>query len=136
MTAWSIKFPVEPYYHDLPAGRARELVNDVPVLINGQPHVIPAGFITDGASVPRGLWNLFPPFGKYNKASLLHDYLYQFGTMTRAQADWCFLEAMKVLGVGFLTRWAMYLSVRAGGWCAWNGYARQREFMVEVGEID
>ena len=133
---WSIKFPVEPYYHDLPAGRARELVNDVPVLINGQPHVIPAGFITDGASVPRGLWNLFPPFGKYNKASLLHDYLYQFGTMTRAQADWCFLEAMKELGVGFLTRWAMYFGVRAGGWVAWDWYAAQRMFMGENTDLD
>lgn len=136
MTAWSIKFTNEPYYLDLPCGRARKLLNDVFVLINGRPYLIPAGFITDGASVPRGLWNLFPPFGKYNKAALLHDYLYQFGTMTRAQADWVFLEAMKELGVGFLTRWAMYLSVRAGGWCAWNGYARQREFMGENTDLD
>ena len=136
MTAWSIKFPVEPYYHDLPIGRARKLLNDVPVLINGQPHVIPAGFVTDGASAPRGLWNLFPPFGRYNKASLLHDYLYQLGTMTRAQADWCFLEAMKELGVGFLTRWAMYFGVRAGGWVAWDWYAAQRMFMGENTDLD
>jgi len=134
--SWSIKFPVEPHYHDLPMGRARRLINDVPVLINGQPHVIPAGFVTDGASVPRGLWNLFPPFGRYNKAALLHDWLYQFGAMTRAQADYVFLEAMKELGVGLLTRWAMYSGVRAGGWVAWNGYARQREFMGEYEMYD
>jgi len=136
MMSWSIKFPVEPHYHDLPMGRARRLINDVTVLINGMPHVIPAGFVTDGASVPRGLWNLFPPFGRYNKAALLHDWLYQFGAMTRAQADWVFLEAMKELGVGFLTRWAMYSGVRAGGWVAWNGYARQREFMGEYEMYD
>ena len=136
MTTWSIKFPVEPYYYDLPMGRARKLINDVTVLINGQPYVIPAGFVTDGASVPRGLWNLFPPFGKYNKAALLHDWLYQFGTMTRAQADRAFLEAMKELGVGFVTRWAMYLGVRAGGWAAWDGYARQRRFTGENTDLD
>ena len=134
--SWSVKFPTEPYYHDLPAGRARKLLNDVPVLINGQPYVIPAGFVTDGASVPRGLWNLFPPYGRYSKAALIHDFLYQFGAMTRAQADYVFLEAMKELGVGFLARWAMYSGVRAGGWAAWNGYARQREFMGEYTEPD
>jgi len=136
MMSWSIKFPVEPHYHDLPMGRARRLINDVTVLINGQPHVIPAGFVTDGASVPRGLWNLFPPFGRYNKAALLHDWLYQFGTMTRAQADWVFLEAMKELGVGLLTRWAMYSGVRAGGWVAWEGYAMQREFISDYEMYD
>ena len=134
--SWSVKFPVEPHYHDLPAGRARKLLNDVPVLINGQPHVIPAGFVTDGASEPRGLWNLFPPYGKHNKASLVHDYLYQLGTMTRAQADYVFLEAMRELGVGLLARLAMYAGVRAGGWVPWNGYARRREFMAAAGELD
>jgi hypothetical protein len=130
--SWSVKFPVEPVYRDLPSGRARCLVNDVPVIINGQTHVIPAGFVTDGASVPRGLWNLFPPFGRYFKAALLHDWLYQYGTMTRAQADLVFLTAMKELGVGLLTRWAMYAGVRVGGWPAWDKYQFHRQFFSEM----
>lgn len=38
-------------------------------------HTVPKGFITDMASVPRILWSIFPPFGKYLRASIFHDYL-------------------------------------------------------------
>lgn len=122
-------FKTDPHYCDLPCGRTRRLLNDVVVLIDGQPLLIPAGFLTDGASVPRGLWNIFPPFGRYNRASLLHDYLYKTGRInnapvTRKQADDLFLDAMKALGVSWATRWAMWAGVRAGAWPAWNGYRR------------
>ena len=36
---------------------------------------VPVGFKTDLASVPRILWPLYPPFGKYIRASIIHDYL-------------------------------------------------------------
>ena len=42
-----IEFRTEPQYCDLPDGRTRRLLNDVVVLIDGQPLVIPAGFLTD-----------------------------------------------------------------------------------------
>ncbi|MGM9510170.1 DUF1353 domain-containing protein [Larkinella sp. GY13] len=38
--------------------------------------IIPAGYVTDFASVPAPLWSVFPPIGRYNRASLLHDYWY------------------------------------------------------------
>lgn len=122
-----IEFKTEPQYCDLPDGRTRLLLNDVVVLIDGQPIVIPAGFMTDGASVPRGLWNLFPPFGRYNKASLLHDFLYHAGGMnmariTRRQADDIFLAAMVSLGVPGWQRWAMYAGVRIMAFIAWDKY--------------
>lgn len=102
---------------------------------------IPAGFITDFASVPRGLWNILPPAGPYGKAAVIHDWLYQkrrisyvdehgrvFGVSyaDRALADATLEEGMEVLGVGRLTRWAVYHGVRVGGWVAWNNY-RQKE---------
>ncbi len=37
---------------------------------------VPAGFVTDLASVPRIFWTLLPPDGKYAKAAIIHDYLY------------------------------------------------------------
>lgn len=36
---------------------------------------VPSGFITDGATVPRLFWCLFPPIGRYFPATTLHDYL-------------------------------------------------------------
>lgn len=36
---------------------------------------VPVGFSTDLASVPRLLWSIFPPLGKYSKAAVIHDYL-------------------------------------------------------------
>ena len=83
---------------------------------------IPDGFVTDFASTPRLLWSLLPPTGPYGKASVVHDALYRRpGLATRAQADAVLLEAQTVLGVGFLTRWAIYLGVRVGGRSSYKG---------------
>ncbi|MEZ5873888.1 MAG: DUF1353 domain-containing protein [Hyphomicrobiales bacterium] len=36
---------------------------------------VPAGYLTDGASVPSALWALYPPFtGAYRSAAVIHDY--------------------------------------------------------------
>lgn len=78
--------------------------------------VVPRGFVTDFASIPRFLWRVLPPTGKYGKAAVIHDFLYRTEAgATRAQADAVFLEAMSDLGVGFLKRYAMYLAVRLFG---------------------
>ena len=66
---------------------------------------VPAGFVTDGASVPQIFWNIFSPFGEYFPAALIHDFLYskssnpQHGELTRKQADKIFLGAMRDIGV-------------------------------------
>jgi len=36
---------------------------------------VPEGYLTDGASVPRSLWRLFPPHGPYSRAAFFHDLL-------------------------------------------------------------
>ncbi|WP_442908701.1 DUF1353 domain-containing protein, partial [Hydrogenovibrio sp. 3SP14C1] len=36
-------------------------------------HFVPEGFISDGATVPRIFWPIFPPIGRYLKATLVHD---------------------------------------------------------------
>ena len=77
---------------------------------------IPEGFITDGASVPRLLWWLFPPHGRYMAAAVLHDFLLQESSISRQQADAAFLEAMQKMGVTPWRRWIMYVAVRLRGW--------------------
>jgi hypothetical protein len=80
---------------------------------------VPKGFITDFASIPRGLWNIFPPMGKYNGAAIVHDYLYRRTIWDRAICDAVFLEAMKTLQVSWLSRTLIYRAVRMFG-----GHAR------------
>lgn len=105
----------------------------------GELIVVPAGFVTDGASVPRLLWWLFPPFGgNYDEAAVIHDHLYSEaelyagdddGHVSRAHADTLMLEAMGVKGVDIVDARLIYRGVRLGGWWAWRRHraaARRR----------
>lgn len=40
---------------------------------------VPDGFVTDGASVPRWAWPVFPPVGRYFAAAVVHDYVLSLG---------------------------------------------------------
>lgn len=90
---------------------------------SGRAITVPAGFQTDGASVPQLLWAMFPAWGSYSRAAVIHDllcHLINLGTPhpeapTRKTADLIFLEAMKVCGTGFFTRTILYLGARFGG---------------------
>jgi hypothetical protein len=91
--------------------------------------LVPAGFQTDFASVPRALWNVLPPHGRYDRAAVLHDFFYQTGGLDRGEADGVLLEAMNVCHVARWQRWTIYAGVRAGGWATWRKY-RRRESTV------
>ena len=84
--------------------------------------VVPGGFETDFASVPRLFWTLIPRHGRYTKAAVIHDFLYltQPGGITRKDADGVFRRIMREEGVSFAKRWTMYSAVRAGGLFAWR----------------
>lgn len=45
-------------------------------LSNGVLLEIPAGFMWDKSSSPRIFWSLIPPFGNFEIAALIHDYIY------------------------------------------------------------
>lgn len=92
---------------------------------------VPAGFITDFASVPRPLWAVLPPWGNYGPAAVIHDFLYSVKRqeyvpdpdepdktvkITRKIADRIFLRAMKDCGVNIFRRQVIYRAVRAFGW--------------------
>jgi hypothetical protein len=82
--------------------------------------LVPEGTETDFASVPRGLWNLFPPDGTYTAAAVVHDCLYREAVVPRSVADAVFLEAMRVAGTGRFTRVTIWASVRLFGWIAFG----------------
>ena len=91
---------------------------------------VPAGFVTDFTSIPRGLWNLLPPTGPYGKAAVIHDWLYQHRwtgliLCDRALADATLNEGMVVLGVSRLARYAIYAGIRVGGGLTWRKYRKK-----------
>lgn len=84
---------------------------------------VPDGFVTDGATVPRVLWGLLPPWDVYGQAAVLHDYLLEYGwvlsrttdqtyRVSRDEARRHFSDAMRILGV---PRWKRYLMI-GGVW--------------------
>ena len=93
-----------------------------------QRFVVPRGFVTDLASVPRLFWTAFPPCGKYTPAAVVHDYLYwvQPAGCDRACADELLLVAMEESNVGLVTRSAIYAGVRSGGQSAWDRNAADK----------
>ena len=87
---------------------------------------VPKGYHTDFASVPKVFWAVLPPFGRYSPAAVIHDYLYGLqGVLphlhySRKRCDQIFLEAMKVMEVGWITRTMMFQALRLFGLVAWN----------------
>lgn len=81
--------------------------------------VVPAGFVTDFASVPR-LPIAFLLFGDMAQAAaVIHDWLYTTGLFAKAIADSVFYEAMRASGIGFWRARVMYWGVAYGGGLAW-----------------
>lgn len=127
MSSFTTELVIKP----LDDGERWELVQPFRYRIGGMDSqniiTVPAGSITDFASVPRVLWPIFPPWGKYGKAAVLHDNLYNTGIFTRKESDDIFLEAMEVLGVNWFTRRIIYSGVRVGGWKPWGEYRREEK---------
>jgi uncharacterized protein DUF1353 len=101
----------------------------------GDPFVVPAGFVTDFATVPRFLHWLWLPYGAYTRAAVLHDWLLvelahwwqaapkEWGDEADAwmnagppadshDIDGIFRAAMRDLGVSWLKRWTGWTAVR------------------------
>lgn len=102
--------------------------------------VVPAGFTSDLASVPRLLWVVISPFD-LGAAVVPHDWIYahggrvpagswQIGTgsgwadderaWTRRETDRLFGRMMREVGVPRVRRRSAYLAVRLFGWVVWR----------------
>ena len=116
-------------WHDTPCLKPHvdgwEVAHDCAFGLMEREWTIPEGRVTDLASVPRLFWIVFPPFGLYTVAAVIHDELYARGETTRLFADRAFLAFM-VLDGSYLWRAAiMYRMVRLFGWFAWRKNRRR-----------
>lgn len=110
---WEVK---EPFEYRIGEENSSEII------------IVPSGFITDFASTPKIIWNIYPPWGKYGKAAVIHDSLYRCQgyngnyLYTRKQCDLIMLEGMVVLKVGKFDRWIIYNFIRWFGQNSWDKY--------------
>lgn len=101
---------------------------------------VPAGFVTDLASIPRAVWSFYPPDGPWVKAAIIHDFLYdtegsghwykrrgvtRAEPYSRAEADYILNEGMADRGVGAWERFVIWAAVRLGGTGGWNRIDRK-----------
>lgn len=115
-----IEYPQVRKTHEPQYGRARwELMTRLIYWDrNGRTWVVPAGYITDFASVPRLPLAYWLTGDHAHMAAVLHDYLctdYYPTRMTWREAADLFNEAMQAEGVSRTRRWAMYWAVRLFG---------------------
>ena len=89
--------------------------------------LVPLGFVTDLASIPRVFWEILPPQGRYAYAAVIHDYLYWTQTRPRNEADDILKLAMQDSKVDAVTVASIYEAVRAFGQAAWNANAQRRK---------
>jgi len=79
-------------------------------------YCVPAGFVTDGASIPKVLWSVIgsPMTGKYVPVAVLHDYLYSKRCIYKVsfeEANEIFYRGMLKLGVNRFKAYLMYRAV-------------------------
>lgn len=95
--------------------------------------VVPNGFRTDFATVPRVVVWLIPRFGRYTLPAVLHDWLstegIRQGKVTSREADGIFRRAMRELDVPVARRWLMWTGVR---WAALTNPLRRPGWAISA----
>ncbi len=95
-----------------PFGKDRfEVVKEFEVSLCGLNFIVPKGFISDGASVPRIFWSIFPPNSpEYLSAVVVHDYLCERANTRNDYklADLALKEAMQTLGCSSIKTFIFY----------------------------
>jgi Protein of unknown function (DUF1353) len=83
----------------------------------GQHWDVPADFVSDGASIPWGLWSITGgPFdGPYRDAALIHDYFCDFPKFSWEDTHRMFYEAAIARGTSESVARTMYMGIIYGG---------------------
>lgn len=84
--------------------------------------VVPSGFVTDFASVPRLPFVYLFAGNTAHRPAVVHDWLYQLHPpgITRSDADRIFLEAMSAERLDVPRRYLMWIGVRLFAGSSWH----------------
>lgn len=72
---------------------------------------VPKDFISDGATVPRIFWPIFPPVNRYLIPSIIHDYKLRSGDGW-TESNITFKSALEAVGISHLVIDIFMLSVK------------------------
>ena len=86
----------------------------------GDGKVIPRGFVTDFASIPRLFWNIITPTELGDAGPVEHDWDYRNKIGPRKRADLRLMAHMKKQKIPWWKRQAAYQLVRLWGWNSWG----------------
>ena len=130
-------------------GPRRRLLDDVKIRWSNNTNdfiIVPAGFYTDFASIPKAMWWLYSPWGVYGPAAVLHDYLYyttglrymysdwrNIGPYDKRECDIIFEQCMSYDGVHTLNRKAFFYAVDNFGSQPWKNYRDHNETKLGAG---
>lgn len=105
-----------------------EVIEPLAVNLDIIKFILPKGYTTDGASVPRLFWSLYPPYKpEWLTACVIHDYLCSQAIHADNQseaykiADLALKEALEYLEVDKITTFIFY------HWC--NKYHKIKSFL-------
>ena len=97
----------------------------------GNIFTVPAGFESDGASVPEFLWDTVSPRvdPRTLAGAIGHDFLYRETPpgWTRKMADEFFYDCIRLHGLSFWRSWKAYWGVRLFGASSWQGGRKKEE---------
>jgi len=85
--------------------------------------IVPSGWVTDLASVPRTPLAWFLAGGKAPAAAVTHDWLYKSHVIPRKDADTVFYDLIRREDYSHATAWLMWSAVRLGGRGAWGKHS-------------
>lgn len=99
--------------------------------------VIPAGYLTDGYSMPGWFLSHFQPHNpKWLLPSLVHDWLYDTGIVPRHMADRILIEQMRAAGVPEWQCHVVHAAVRLGGKGGFNRPDRPKNYELSEAARD
>jgi len=108
----------------LPDGR-RLLLRELIVVVDGERITVPAETRTDFSSIP---WfgRILVRWSRVDIAGVVHDRLYQTGLTSRSHADkiWRMVAVAGEHRASWFQAWVGWLSLRLGGWIAWNRHRK------------
>jgi len=118
--------PIKVYYLH---GKKWLIIEPITVaLSNGEEITVPVGMETDLSSSPKYLWGLFPPYGDFLLAAIIHDYLYIYdykkiewgNKKAKAFADYQMLYFSNLINKNYIDNYLRYLAVRLFGKKVWK----------------
>lgn len=95
----------------------------IKVIIDKKLFVIPEGFTTDLASIPRFFWSIYSPhYVGFILPAIIHDFLYRSPVVhSRQYADRVFFAALLNNGISYWTAFKFYIVVRVFGMFSYKG---------------